>query len=129
MIIYRHLRARTHRHTIFFQFCLLLTTTRLTFPFHRVYIVRLRGEKHSETQGKLQAIVNSLFPKNQKHVIPKEAPVNIFVRIIQFIAHVSAAEIVCVCMYVCVSDLRRLSSHIFHSFTHSLKYILYQSLN
>ncbi|TPP62484.1 Protein furry [Fasciola gigantica] len=52
-----------------------------------VYIVRIRGEKHSETQSKLHHIVNSLFPKNQKFVVPKDAPINIFVRIIQFIAH------------------------------------------
>ncbi|CAH8433161.1 unnamed protein product [Dicrocoelium dendriticum] len=57
-----------------------------TFPF-RVYIVRIRGERHSETQSKLHHIVNSLFPKNQKFIVPKDAPVNIFVRIIQFIAH------------------------------------------
>ncbi|VDP89014.1 unnamed protein product [Echinostoma caproni] len=55
-----------------------------------VYIVRIRGEKHSETQSKLHHIVNSLFPKNQKFVVPKDAPINIFVRIIQFIAHVSS---------------------------------------
>ncbi|TGZ62726.1 hypothetical protein CRM22_007302 [Opisthorchis felineus] len=52
-----------------------------------VYIVRIGGEKHLETQTKLHHIVNSLFPKNQKFVVPKDAPVNIFVRIIQFIAH------------------------------------------
>ncbi|KAA3681780.1 uncharacterized protein DEA37_0008779 [Paragonimus westermani] len=52
-----------------------------------VYIVRIRGEKHTETQSKLHHIVNSIFPKHQKFVVPKDAPMNIFVRIIQFIAH------------------------------------------
>ncbi|CAH8660192.1 unnamed protein product [Schistosoma rodhaini] len=54
-----------------------------------VYIVRIKGEKHTETQTKLHTIINSLFPKNQKIILPKDAPINIFVRIIQFIAHVS----------------------------------------
>ncbi|KAF6771719.1 hypothetical protein AHF37_09980 [Paragonimus kellicotti] len=54
-----------------------------------VYIVRIRGEKHTDTQSKLHHIVNSIFPKHQKFVVPKDAPMNIFVRIIQFIAHVS----------------------------------------
>ncbi|KAH8864111.1 Protein furry like [Schistosoma japonicum] len=52
-----------------------------------VYIVRIKGEKHTETQAKLSTIINSLFPKNQKIILPKDAPINIFVRIIQFIAH------------------------------------------
>ncbi|KAK4475902.1 hypothetical protein MN116_001147 [Schistosoma mekongi] len=52
-----------------------------------VYIVRIKGEKHTETQAKLCTIINSLFPKNQKIILPKDAPINIFVRIIQFIAH------------------------------------------
>ncbi|VDP18791.1 unnamed protein product [Schistosoma margrebowiei] len=52
-----------------------------------VYIVRIKGEKHTETQTKLHTIINSLFPKNQKIILPKDAPINIFVRIIQFIAH------------------------------------------
>nr|CAH8871380.1 unnamed protein product [Trichobilharzia regenti] len=52
-----------------------------------VYIVRIKGEKHTETQNKLHTIINSLFPKNQKIILPKDAPINIFVRIIQFIAH------------------------------------------
>ncbi|RTG86358.1 uncharacterized protein DC041_0011888 [Schistosoma bovis] len=53
----------------------------------QVYIVRIKGEKHTETQTKLHTIINSLFPKNQKIILPKDAPINIFVRIIQFIAH------------------------------------------
>ena len=35
---------------------------------------------------RLQSIVNSLFPKGSKAVVPRDTPLNIFVKIIQFIA-------------------------------------------
>ncbi|XP_048243647.1 protein furry-like isoform X3 [Haliotis rufescens] len=51
-----------------------------------VYMVRIKCESNTATQSRLQSIVNSLFPKGSKMVTPKETPLNIFVKIIQFIA-------------------------------------------
>ena len=55
----------------------------------RVYMVRIKCESNTATQSRLQSIVNSLFPKGSKMVTPKDAPLNIFVKIIQFIAKVT----------------------------------------
>ncbi|XP_034942121.1 protein furry isoform X2 [Chelonus insularis] len=51
-----------------------------------VYMIRIKCESNSATQSRLQSIVNSLFPKGSKAVIPRDTPLNIFVKIIQFIA-------------------------------------------
>ncbi|XP_025832530.1 protein furry homolog [Agrilus planipennis] len=51
-----------------------------------VYMIRIKCESNSATQSRLQSIVNSLFPKGSKGVIPRDTPLNIFVKIIQFIA-------------------------------------------
>ncbi|KAI1301913.1 Protein furry -like protein-like [Halotydeus destructor] len=51
-----------------------------------VYMVRIKCESNSATQSRLQSIVNSLFPKGSKAVVPRDTPLNIFVKIIQFIA-------------------------------------------
>ncbi|XP_057665202.1 protein furry isoform X1 [Diorhabda carinulata] len=51
-----------------------------------VYMIRIKCESNSATQSRLQSIVNSLFPKGSKGVVPRETPLNIFVKIIQFIA-------------------------------------------
>lgn len=53
-----------------------------------VYMVRIKCESNSATQSRLQSIVNSLFPKGTKAVVPRDTPLNIFVKIIQFIAQV-----------------------------------------
>jgi len=53
-----------------------------------VYMVRIKCESNSATQSRLQSIVNSLFPKGSKAVVPRDTPLNIFVKIIQFIAQV-----------------------------------------
>ena len=50
-------------------------------------MIRIKGEKINDTNYRLQNIINSLFPKGTKLVVPKEMPVNIFVRIIHFIAY------------------------------------------
>ncbi len=55
----------------------------------RVYIVRIKCEKHTDTQNKLQSIVNGLFPKGSKSVLPKNVSTTVFVKIIQFIAQAS----------------------------------------
>lgn len=51
-----------------------------------VYMIRIKCESNSATQSRLQSIVNSLFPKGSKTVVPRDTPLNIFVKIIQFIA-------------------------------------------
>lgn len=51
-----------------------------------VYMVRIKCESNTVTQSRLQSIVNSLFPKGSKAVVPRDTPLNIFVKIIQFIA-------------------------------------------
>ncbi|XP_046735470.1 protein furry [Diprion similis] len=51
-----------------------------------VYMIRIKCESNSATQSRLQSIVHSLFPKGSKAVVPRDTPLNIFVKIIQFIA-------------------------------------------
>ncbi|KAL3879804.1 hypothetical protein ACJMK2_032086 [Sinanodonta woodiana] len=51
-----------------------------------VYMVRIKCESNTATNSRLQSIVNSLFPKGSKLVMPRDTPLNIFVKIIQFIA-------------------------------------------
>lgn len=51
-----------------------------------VYMIRIKCESNNVTQSRLQSIVNSLFPKGSKAVVPRDAPHFIFVKIIQFIA-------------------------------------------
>lgn len=47
---------------------------------HQVYL-----SPHS----RLLSIVSALFPKGSRSVVPRDTPLNIFVKIIQFIAQVS----------------------------------------
>ncbi|XP_054160326.1 protein furry-like isoform X2 [Oppia nitens] len=51
-----------------------------------VYMIRIKCESNTATQSRLHSIVNSLFPKGSKAVMPRDTPLNIFVKIIQFIA-------------------------------------------
>ena len=51
-----------------------------------VYMIRIKCESNSATHSRLQSIVNSLFPRGSKSVVPRDMPLNIFVKIIQFIA-------------------------------------------
>ena len=48
-----------------------------------VYMIRIKCESNNVTQSRLQSIVNSLFPKGSRAVVPRDAPLNIFVKIIQ----------------------------------------------
>lgn len=57
-----------------------------------VYMIRIKCESNSATQSRLQSIVNSLFPKGSKAVVPRDTPLNIFVKIIQFIAQVQVCS-------------------------------------
>ena len=56
-----------------------------------VYMIRIKCESNSATLSRLHSIVNSLFPKGSKSVVPRDTPLNIFVKIIQFIAQVGRA--------------------------------------
>uniref|UniRef100_A0A672Q766 FRY microtubule binding protein n=1 Tax=Sinocyclocheilus grahami TaxID=75366 RepID=A0A672Q766_SINGR len=51
-----------------------------------VYMIRIKCESNTATQGRLNLIVMNLFPKGSRSVVPKDMPLNIFVKIIQFIA-------------------------------------------
>uniref|UniRef100_A0A671P5F7 Furry homolog a (Drosophila) n=1 Tax=Sinocyclocheilus anshuiensis TaxID=1608454 RepID=A0A671P5F7_9TELE len=51
-----------------------------------VYMIRIKCESNTATQGRLNSIVMTLFPKGSRSVVPKDMPLNIFVKIIQFIA-------------------------------------------
>ena len=46
--------------------------------------------------SRLRLIVESLFPRGQRGVQPKDMPLNIFVKLLQFIASVSAL-VICRC--------------------------------
>jgi Cell morphogenesis N-terminal len=49
-------------------------------------MIRIKCESNQATHSRLQSIVNSLFPRGSKAVVPRDMPLNIFVKIIQFIA-------------------------------------------
>ena len=51
-----------------------------------VYVIRIKCENNTTTNIRLQSIIKSLFPSNSKYVVPRDTPLNIFVKIIQFIA-------------------------------------------
>ena len=52
-------------------------------------MVRIRGESNKTTMIRLRTVLDVLFPRGQRGVQPKEMPLNIFVKLIQFIARVS----------------------------------------
>jgi hypothetical protein len=66
----------------------ILVLTESLYRLLWVYMIRIKCESNSATQSRLQSIVNSLFPKGSKAVVPRDTPLNIFVKIIQFIAQV-----------------------------------------
>ncbi|XP_054649136.1 protein furry homolog isoform X4 [Dunckerocampus dactyliophorus] len=51
-----------------------------------VYMIRIKCESNTTTQGRLSAIITTLFPKGSRSVVPRDMPLNIFVKMIQFIA-------------------------------------------
>lgn len=63
-------------------------------------MVRIKCESNSATQSRLQSIVHSLFPKGSKAVVPRDTPLNIFVKIIQFIAQVNFSNYFCYFSYL-----------------------------
>jgi len=52
-------------------------------------MVRIHGESNMATFNRLRSIVETLFPRGQRGVQPKDMPLNIFVKLIHFIARVS----------------------------------------
>uniref|UniRef100_A0A8C7DL92 FRY microtubule binding protein n=1 Tax=Oncorhynchus kisutch TaxID=8019 RepID=A0A8C7DL92_ONCKI len=51
-----------------------------------VYMIRIKCESNTATQGRLNTIITTLFPKGSRSVVPRDMPLNIFVKMIQFIA-------------------------------------------
>uniref|UniRef100_A0AAX7TL52 Furry homolog b (Drosophila) n=1 Tax=Astatotilapia calliptera TaxID=8154 RepID=A0AAX7TL52_ASTCA len=51
-----------------------------------VYMIRIKCESNTATQSRLTSITTTLFPKGSRSVVPRDMPLNIFVKIIQFIA-------------------------------------------
>ncbi|XP_034149145.1 protein furry homolog isoform X1 [Esox lucius] len=51
-----------------------------------VYMIRIKCESNTGTQSRLTTITSTLFPKGSRSVVPRDMPLNIFVKIIQFIA-------------------------------------------
>ncbi|XP_049599048.1 protein furry homolog isoform X7 [Syngnathus scovelli] len=51
-----------------------------------VYMIRIKCESNTATQSRLMSITSTLFPKGSRSVVPRDMPLNIFVKIIQFIA-------------------------------------------
>ena len=52
-----------------------------------VYMIRIKGEKSSETNQRLQTIIQAMFPRGSKLVTPKDISAPVFVKIIQYIAY------------------------------------------
>lgn len=49
-------------------------------------MIRIKGESNAVTAQRLTPIVTALFPKGQNRIVPpKDMPLNIYVKIIQFI--------------------------------------------
>eukprot|EP00794_Sanderia_malayensis_P007422 gene7422-8242_t len=51
-----------------------------------VYVIRVKCENHASALTRLRSITETLFPKSSRTVVPRNIPLNIFVKIIQFIA-------------------------------------------
>lgn len=51
-----------------------------------VYMIRNNYDGNSATRTRLESVCGSLFPKGNRGVVPRDAPLNIFVKIIHFIA-------------------------------------------
>lgn len=51
-----------------------------------IYMIRVRCESNNVTQTRLSSIVDALFPRGSRTVVPRDSPLGIFVHIIQFIA-------------------------------------------
>ena len=73
--------------------------------YFRVYMIRIKCESNMATTSRLQSIVNSLFPKGSKVIMPRDTPLNIFVKIIQFIAQVCSPDLILKYMFIVYSNM------------------------
>ena len=55
----------------------------------------------SFSSSRLRSITDVLFPRGSRAVVPREAPMNYFVKIIQFIAQVMDCQFESHCSYKC----------------------------
>ena len=53
-----------------------------------VYMVRIGGEDNTKTETRLRSILETLFPPNQKGLVPRDGAYMTFVRILLFISKV-----------------------------------------
>ncbi|XP_032237485.2 protein furry homolog isoform X2 [Nematostella vectensis] len=53
-----------------------------------VYVIRIKCESNTQTVSRLRSIIETLFPRGSRTVVPalKDVPLNIFVKVIHFIA-------------------------------------------
>lgn len=51
-----------------------------------IYMIRVKCESNNVTQARLHSIVDALFPRGSRSLVPRDAPLNVFVDIIHFIA-------------------------------------------
>lgn len=51
-----------------------------------VYMIRNNADGNTATRSRLESVCGSLFPKGNRAIVPRDAPLNIFVKIIHFIA-------------------------------------------
>ncbi|CAB3401270.1 unnamed protein product [Caenorhabditis bovis] len=52
-----------------------------------VYMIRNNCDGNAATRSRLESICGSLFPKGNRYIVPRDAPLNIFVKIIHFISN------------------------------------------
>ena len=52
-----------------------------------VYMIRVKGEKSSETNQRLQLIAQTIFPRGSKLVTPKDMPAPVYVKLIHYVAY------------------------------------------
>ena len=118
----------------------------------RVYMVRIKGESNITTAryvtqsiscresllillppppplpySRLRIILESLFPRGQKFVFPRDMPLNFFVKILQFIAKVHAYMYLymynnMLCVHACVYSISSQTAQL-HSKSFSNTYV------
>ena len=47
-----------------------------------VYVVRIKCESNTQTYSRLKQVMDCLFPKGTRGLVPKEGPLHYFVRIL-----------------------------------------------
>ena len=70
------------------------------YVIDRVYMIRVKCENNATTTQRLTSIVSALFPKGQKVVMPRDTPLNIYVKMLQFIGETITLYLVVVVVIV-----------------------------